>query len=210
VIATGTTQQAATRRQRGRPRQEFPSDEYLARRNEILDIATRVFHEKGYEKGTLEDVAAATGYRKASLYHYVPSKGHLLYLIFDRAITGALQRLQEFSTIGDPARKLEALIRHQAIMVAVEKSLFTVFFDHRPRLEREYEQEIRQKERLYYQVYVDAVADAARAGVIAPVDPHYGAQAVLGMASWVYKWFDPDRHGAEAVAETMCRLLLAP
>jgi len=33
--------------------------------------------------------------RKGAIYHYFPSKAHLLYSIFDRAITTALTLLEE-------------------------------------------------------------------------------------------------------------------
>ena len=78
-------------RKRGRPRQEQPSAAYRAKQAEIVDVAIEVFRERGFELGTLDDVAACLGAGRASLYHYVPSKAHLLYLIFDRAISTTLE-----------------------------------------------------------------------------------------------------------------------
>ena len=171
-------------------------------------MAVQVFGEKGYDAGSLDDVAASLDLRKASLYHYVRSKAHLLYLIFDRAITLALGRMRELSRKEDPAERLAALVRHQVTTIAEEPSLFAVFFDQRPRLHEDYEADVREKEREYVSVYVDAVRDAARAGVIPPVDPRYGAQLILGMTSWSYKWLRPARDDPEAVADDCIRLLL--
>src|SRR5690606_29007945 len=65
---------------RGRPRLTEPTPEYLARREEIVAAAARTFRARGYDSASLDDVAAELDLRKASLYHYVDSKAHLLYL----------------------------------------------------------------------------------------------------------------------------------
>jgi len=45
-----------------------------AKTNLILDSALKVFSEKGYHETRLEDVAAAAGFSKASLYNYYEDK----------------------------------------------------------------------------------------------------------------------------------------
>ena len=44
----------------------------------ILDVAVRVFRERGYDGSTLDDVARAAGITKASIYYHVRSKEELL------------------------------------------------------------------------------------------------------------------------------------
>ena len=177
---------------------------------EIVETAAQIFRAKGYDAGSLDDLAAALDLRKASLYYYVRSKAELLYLIFDRAISTALSRIESCLDIEDPRERLASLIRDQAITIAQEPSFFSVFFDQRPRLAADYEAEIRAKERHYLHVFARAVAAAAADGAIAPVEARYGAQAVLGMTSWVYKWFEPGRDDPEAFAQTCVDLVLSP
>ena len=102
---------ALPKRRPGRPRHDEPSPAYLARQREIVDAAVEVFRQRGYEQGTLDDVAAELGTGRASLYHYVPSTAHLLYLIFDRAITSTVARMEALATIGEPAERLRRLMR---------------------------------------------------------------------------------------------------
>jgi len=196
------------RRPRGRPRLTEPTAEYVRRRAEIIETASRVFHSHGYEAGSLDDVAAELDLRKASLYYYVDSKAQLLYLIFDRAISLALRRLDELSEIEDPTERVAAFIAHQVSVVAEERSLFSVFFESRPRLDPEYEERIRVKERRYLRHYVEAVALAIDAGVLPRIDPRFGAQAILGMSSWVYKWFDPAEDDAKELTSDFVALIL--
>jgi AcrR family transcriptional regulator len=195
-------------RRRGRPRLTEPTPQYLARREEIIAAAARAFRVRGYDAASLDDVADELGLRKASLYHYVDSKAHLLYLIFDRAISSGLERLARISTIADPRNRLAALIVHQVQLIANEPSLFAVFFDHRPRLSPEYEADIHDKERRYLRRFAEAVTSAAEKGLIASVDSRYGAQAILGMTSWIYKWFNPEKDDWHQLARDYVRLVL--
>jgi hypothetical protein len=94
--------------------------------------------------------------------------------------------------------------------VADEPSLFAVFFDQRPRLDDAFEAEIRQKERAYVGRIAANVQSAADAGELPHVDARHAAHALLGMTSWVYKWFDPTRDDPDEVAATMISLVLGP
>lgn len=200
--------QPPVRRRPGRPRRDEPSAAYLARRAEIVEVAAEVFRRRGYDAGSLDDVAAELELRRASLYHYVRSKAELLHLIFDRAISSALDRLEELTRIADPGERLAALVRHQVRTVTDEPTMFTVFFDNRPRLDEAYEAGIRAKERRYVRIFAEAVQAACDAGVIPQLDPRYAAQALLGMTSWTYKWFDPLRDDTDDLAQTLISLVL--
>lgn len=203
-----TASSPPAKRRRGRPRLEAPSEEYLAKLGEILDAAIEVFCVRGYDAATLEDVAAATTFRKGSLYHYVPSKAHLLYLILDRAISTAISNIEEYLEIEDPGERLEAMLTNQMLTIAAEPKLFKVFFEDRPSLDDRYKSEILAKERRYLKEIKMVVEDAIEAGVLPAVDPGYAAQLVLGMSSWHYKWFDSSRHDADALLRS-CLTLLA-
>src|SRR5271163_725909 len=59
----------------------LPGTRFERRLAEILDHATAVFYEKGYERATLRDLSRASGISLAGLYYYFESKEELLYLI---------------------------------------------------------------------------------------------------------------------------------
>lgn len=215
MTAPDTTTRAAApptpvppaKRGRGRPRHEQPSEAYLAKQAEIIDVAIEVFRERGFEQGTLDDVATSLGTGRASLYHYVPSKAHLLYLIFDRAITTTLQTMDRLAAIADPGERLRALIRQQVHTIAANPGMFIVFFGDRPALEERYEAEIRPKERRLLRYLIEAVKAASEAGEISDVEPRMAAQALLGMTSWFHKWYDPTRDDPDAFADVCVQLV---
>ena len=51
---------------------------YIARREEIILAAARVFRERGFDAATLRDIADALNTDRASLYYYIGSKEELL------------------------------------------------------------------------------------------------------------------------------------
>src|SRR5258708_23576495 len=97
--------------------------------------ASDVFHAKGYEAGTLEDVAGSLDRRRASLYYYFGSKAELLSALCERTMTLILRITEDIERIEDPAERLAAMLRLHTGMVAREQGLFQVFFDERGSLE---------------------------------------------------------------------------
>lgn len=195
-------------RKRGRPRNLEPSAEYRERLENIVSEAAKVFHANGYEAGSLDDVAAALGLRKASLYYYVERKSDLLRLVFERAISAALGEVDRLAQIEDPKERLTALVRHQAILVSGDPSLFAVFFGQRSGLQASDLADVSRKERRYLRQFVLAVEAAMEAGVVPPGDPRLVANAIFGMTCWSYKWFDARRDSQEDFAKTCVSLVI--
>jgi hypothetical protein len=139
----------------------------------------------------------------------VSSKAHLLYHIFDRALSRAVFRLEEISArYEDPVERLALMVAHQVSIVAEERSMFSVFFGARPRLDEQYEERIRSLERRYIRFYVEAVQAVMDIGVIPRGNAHHTAQGILGMSNWIYTWFDPETDTWTSVCGDFLRLIL--
>src|SRR3979411_2911103 len=69
----------------------------------ILDHATEVFCEKGYEGASMRDLSRATGMSLAGLYYYFESKERLLFLIQKHTFSTIVQRLKKrVGGVGNP------------------------------------------------------------------------------------------------------------
>ncbi len=66
-----------------------------ARRDQILDAATHVFAEKGFDRATIRDVAKAAGIADGTIYNYFDNKTALLLGILDR-LNATSQRVADF------------------------------------------------------------------------------------------------------------------
>src|SRR5438093_6121381 len=81
------------------------------RQNEVLQAAARVFHEKGYESTSIQDIAEAVGILKGSLYYYIRSKEDLLYEILQAVHEDALANIRRVDELeGDALQKLRAFV----------------------------------------------------------------------------------------------------
>jgi AcrR family transcriptional regulator len=92
------------------------------RKGEILDAALGVFAEKGYEGGTMRDIATRVGVTEPALYRHFGSKQEL----FETLITAAGERMR------DEAFDLLDRIRPQAM----RESLLSALDDRRTALRR--------------------------------------------------------------------------
>jgi AcrR family transcriptional regulator len=64
-------------------------DEYLARRNEILNVAQRFTYTKGFHEMAIQDILDNLGISKGAFYHYFDSKQALLEALIERMVQEA-------------------------------------------------------------------------------------------------------------------------
>ncbi|MGD0529986.1 MAG: TetR/AcrR family transcriptional regulator [Polyangiaceae bacterium] len=64
------------------------------RKEEILDVATRLFAERGYEGTSMNDVAERVGMRKASLFYHFATKDALYEAVLDRLVVSLQAALE--------------------------------------------------------------------------------------------------------------------
>jgi AcrR family transcriptional regulator len=94
-------------------------------RTRILEVAARLFVERGFEATSVRDIAAVIGISNPSLYHHFSSKGALLEQLLAEPLARSQQAVQEASSLTGPARTrriltglLEALEVHNGVAVA--------------------------------------------------------------------------------------------
>ncbi len=93
------------------PRPSFKAQMHRAREDAIVEAASRLLGEKGFETMTVDEVAAAVGIAKASLYKHFAGKDDLCTAAVVHGV-GRLQRfLDELPTELAPLQRLQALLR---------------------------------------------------------------------------------------------------
>lgn len=92
------------------PRPSFKAQMHQAREDAIVEAASRLLGEKGFETMTVDEVAAAVGIAKASLYKHFPGKDDLCAA----AMVHVVERLQRFMT--ELPAELTALQRLKALL----------------------------------------------------------------------------------------------
>ncbi|ADG81148.1 TetR/AcrR family transcriptional regulator [Thermincola potens] len=90
----------------------FKQRQILEREEQILNVARRMFAEKGFYGTNLNDVAAEVGIARGTIYLHFPTKEQLLAAIIRKADEQLMARLSGvIKPQDDPLTKLEKIFR---------------------------------------------------------------------------------------------------
>lgn len=82
------------------------------RRSQIIDVATRLFLDRGFHKTSIRDIARACPFNLASLYMYVSSKEDILFLVAQQLIEEKARAMAEVEMLDDdPAASFRTALR---------------------------------------------------------------------------------------------------
>ena len=82
------------------------------RRREIVNVATRLFLERGFHKTSIRDIVRACPFNLASLYMYVTSKEDILFLVAQQLIEEKARAMAMVETLDDnPAESFRTALR---------------------------------------------------------------------------------------------------
>jgi AcrR family transcriptional regulator len=80
-----------------------------ATRAHVIEVATRLFAEQGYDGTSIEAVQAAAGISRGSLYHHFPGKEALFWAVFEELGTRIAQQEEDIARgAADPVALLRA------------------------------------------------------------------------------------------------------
>jgi AcrR family transcriptional regulator len=174
-------------RRRRRPR------DHEVKREAVIRAAARAFNERGYHHTSLDDIAAALGVTKPTVYYYVANKEQLLFECFLAGLTPIREALHEAEGRGGTAReRLNAVIRGYAQAIASEYGWCMVRAhdqDLGPGMRRQInalKSEIDQGIRRLIRVGVDD-------GSVSPCDAKLTAFAIAGALNWIAHWYRADQ-----------------
>jgi AcrR family transcriptional regulator len=175
----------------------------------ILTAAADLFRARGYRATTLDEIARKVGVSKPTLYGYFRSKEELLAAIFHRTISMFERDLEQIRNSGDdPAAQLRQLIRCHVGAVIAERSFLAVFFGEEANLPPTLGRAIRRRKARYDRMVRGIVEAGRRQGSIRTDEPRLLVFALLGMANWVYQWYDPKgAWDADTIAAKFIALL---
>jgi AcrR family transcriptional regulator len=183
-----------------------------ARRREIDDVASELFHANGYAATSVRDIARALDIQGASLYAHVASKEDLLWSIVDQAAATfeqAVDRALEDTASDDPVERLAAIVEAHVEVVTADPERASVFVTEWRHLSPERRETIRQRRDTYEHRVRDVIADGRAIGAFASVDPALAATFLLTALNGIATWYRPDgRLSADRIADHYVDLAL--
>jgi AcrR family transcriptional regulator len=171
-----------------------------ARREQILEVSTRLFAQQGYSGTTTRQLALAAGVNEALLFRHFPSKEELYWAVIEAKIASAapVEQMQrrlagggtELEIFGEIARDiLERRSRDSSLSRLL---LFTALENHR--LSKRFFQRYAAG---YYEVLAEYVRRRMDEGTFRRTNPLLAARAFVGMVvyhSWIQEIFGGKRY----------------
>jgi AcrR family transcriptional regulator len=186
-----------------------PATRFDRRLGEILDHATEVFCEKGYEGASMRDLSRATGMSLSGLYYYFESKERLLFLIQKHTFTTILENLKaRLGNVAEPEERIRIFILNHLDYFVRNQQALKVLSHEDEALKNGMSSEITAIKHEYYRICLRLMEDLRHKREL-EFNPRTAVMSLFGMINWIYTWYNPRVDGnAEALAEQMGDLVL--
>ena len=175
----------------------------------LLDVAVRVFLDRGYDGSSLDQVARAAGITKASIYYHVRSKEELLLRGVGRSFDAFYAVLGEPEAKSGPAsERLTYVIRRAAEVVTrmLPESALLLRVRGNTQAERRILDRRRELDHMVAEVFVSAQNEGA---IRTDIDPRLATRLVFGMLNSITEWYRPGgAMSPTAIADAAIKIAL--
>lgn len=182
----------------------------INRKEQIVEIATRLFHEKGYNATSMRHLAEQMGMEAASLYNHITGKDELLQQICFGMATHYNAHLEQVENEAiSPVARIEKMVRfHIGEMMTQFEAVYVTNRDWK-HLKEPLLGNFLQQRKTYEKRFAVLVQQAIDAGEIKPVHPHAAVLTILSAVRGIEFWHrNPRNISAEQIEEDMVRILL--
>ena len=183
-----------------------------ARRREMDEVASELFHANGYAATSVRDIAKALDIQAASMYSHVASKEDLLWAIVDRAASAfeaAAERAVDETADGDAVERLAALVEAHVEVVTADPERSSVFVTEWRHLSGGRRAQIAGRRDAYEARFRATIADGIAIGAFGATDPAIAATFILTALNGIATWYRPDgRLSADRIADHYVELAL--
>lgn len=162
-------------------------------RGRLLREAAGLFRDKGYERTTVRDLAAAVGIQSGSLFHHFRTKEEILKAVMVETIRLNTALMQAAVEAADSySDKLRALIRAEleSINGQTGEAMAVLVFEWRS-LSEHSQAEVLELRDIYEAIWLD-VLEGLRAEKVLSAKPFVVRRMLTGALSWTVTWYRPD------------------
>jgi len=183
-----------------------------ARRREIDEVASELFHANGYAATSVRDIARALDIQGASLYAHVASKEDVLWSIVDGAATAFEAKADEAESetaTADPVERLAALVEAHADVVTADPERASVFVTEWRHLSGDRRAAIARRRDAYEARFRAVIEDGTAVGAFRATDTALAATFILTALNGIATWYRPDgRLSSDRIADHYVDLAL--
>lgn len=166
-----------------------------AQRARVVGIAAEIFSRRGFRATSMNEIAAAAGLSKPTLYHYFRSKEEILVLLYTEVLDESLADARATVTAArTPLDGLRDLIADRVAYTCRNARLLTVCFEEEHEIPAALAEQLLSRRAEVEDLFVATLGEHLRRhpALLPGISPKVFVNACLGAANWCYKWFNPD------------------
>jgi AcrR family transcriptional regulator len=172
-----------------------PATRFDRRLAKILEHATAIFCEKGYEGASMRDLSRVSGMSLAGLYYYFESKEKLLYLVQKDLFTTVMELLRDrLKGVPDSEARVQTFITNHVEFFLSKPKAMKVLSHEDDVLEKELGTELAALKRQYYHSCTDLLEALKREKGL-KFNSRAAAMSLFGMINWLHTWYNPRVDG---------------
>jgi AcrR family transcriptional regulator len=165
--------------------------DFEERRAAIVELAARLFAERGFLGASLADLAGACEISKSLIYHYYDSKEDILFDVMHGHVRALLDTAEDISARPiAPSRKLAELTLAFVRLYAGAAARQRVLLNELQRLSKEQRAIVIGIQRRLIEIVENLLAEL-RPDLEAALRPP-AAMLWFGMINWMHTWLHPD------------------
>lgn len=171
----------------------MPTTGSSARKEQIIETASRLFSQRGYMATSMRDIADKMGIEAASLYNHISSKEEILQDICFSHAQLFLRAIAEVNDIYfDAEKKLRMAIQNHVKILTANLTQSKVFLQEWKYLGDENKAEFIKLRDTYEKEFTVILNNGEDENLFKEVDKKFAVLNILSSLNWIVEWYKPD------------------
>jgi TetR/AcrR family transcriptional regulator, cholesterol catabolism regulator len=160
------------------------AEELDRRRHQVFASSMHLFLEKGFHDTSMQEIAAASGMGKSTLYDYFKTKDEILLSVVEDGIYDLTELAKQIASRNLPAAEKIHQVMHAHLEYLLEnKEFYNRMIYEVQRLGPESQRRIQIQRHAYQDLLCSLVEEATREGTFRDVNPLLAARTILAILS---------------------------
>lgn len=184
--------------------------ELVSTRNALVRSAAACFSARGFSATSIQDIATHAGVAKGNVYHYFAGKDEVLRLILHTVLDDALGAIDRIPYDElDFAGQVHAFMGVMVDLVGRDRAGVAIFVQERRRLSQQSFADVLARTDEMVGKLTALLDRGVDQGKVSPLpSAKLLAVGLIGMTTWAYQWYLPDRLSLAEIAEMYASVVL--
>ena len=181
----------------------------LSRKEQIEQLATGLFQQKGYSATSMRDLAKALEIEAASIYSHIKSKEEILQKICFRMADEFFTGLATVNTTSPASSKLRAAIAAHVKVLTQNPAASAVFQHEWKHLSEPFLTDFLKMREKYENTFRSIIQQGISKGEFREIDAKFATLTLLSSLNWLHTWYKPNgKMSPEEIAENLAEFQL--